>query len=56
MQAFFNLLFTFYNRIFDTLFSATFGFNGRDVSVGSVLVCALIIGMVCSVFWRGARA
>lgn len=45
-----------FRRVVDLLNDTTFELYSYDVSLGSVLMAFLVIGIVISVFWKGAKA
>lgn len=55
VQSFFELIFDFMNDIFNLLNSARFEFFGTTVYLGWLLVAFVVISIVVSVFWKGAR-
>lgn len=55
MTGIFNLLFSFFSDLFDLLGSYYFIIFGYSVSLLQILVTLIIVSMVCSVVWFGAR-
>lgn len=56
MTSFFNKLWDFlYDLYLDVLGRPVFNMYGYTVRFGWLLFAFIIIAMVCSAFWRGAR-
>lgn len=56
MADFISLFFRFWQSIFDLLSYYRFDIGGFSVTLTELFICFLIISMVISVFWKGARA
>ena len=52
---FFVMVKDFYVGIFAALDIAVLNVSGIQVTYGSILFVVLVVGMVISVFWRGAK-
>ena len=55
MSNFFVLLVNFWKSLFGLLDKVVFEINGVDISLGTLVVSFLLVGLVISVFWKGAR-
>lgn len=55
MTGFFDMIVDFYGSIFGVLSANTFEMYGITVSYGSILFAVLVIAIVMSVMWKGAR-
>ena len=55
VEAFFDLFFNFLRSIFDTLGSYSITAFGVSVPLTIILGTAIILSMLVSVFWRGAK-
>lgn len=51
----FELIANFWADIWTTFDNVLFDVNGLPVSLGGLLICLLIFGLVLSVFWKGAK-
>lgn len=56
MGDFFILVRDFYVNLFSLLNNTVFDINGYNVSLGAIIFVMLVVSMVVSVFWKGARA
>lgn len=56
MYDFFELLRDFYGDIFSALDYHIFLFDGMPVTLYDILLGFIIVAIVISVFWKGARA
>ena len=59
MEHFFVLIYSFYADILDKLSSTFIRFGdgvSSAVSIGSILVSAIVIGFVVNLYWKGAKA
>lgn len=55
MLGFFDLVAKLWTDIWTLFDNVIFYINGLPVSLGGILVCLLIFGLVLSVFWKGAK-
>lgn len=55
MFDFISLIWAFWKSIWLKLETAYFSFSGESVSLASVIVAFLIVGMALAVFWKGAK-
>lgn len=55
MQRFFEMFFGFYNDLFSLLNSYTFTAFGVEVSILMVFFIFIVLSMVITLFWKGAR-
>ena len=55
MTDFFTLLFGFFGDLIDALDSAVFEFFGANVSLAAVIFALLALGLIISIFWKGAQ-
>lgn len=56
MNAFFVLISDFYKDIIGLFNSTQLDGGAYQITLGSILFCCLVIGLVVSVFWKGAKA
>lgn len=55
MTQFFESLITFYQNIATTLMQYSFDVFGINVSIFHLLIGFILVSIVITVFWRGAR-
>lgn len=55
MQTFFDLMFNFMNNFVNTIGQYKFNFYGLNVSIVDIILGFIVMSMVVSVFWKGAR-
>lgn len=55
MGEFFELFGNFWKSIFNLLNQYSFDFNGISVSLSAIMFVFLVVGLVVTVFWRGAK-
>lgn len=55
MSTFFDLVFNFMHNFVATLGSYKFNFYGLNVSIVDIILGFIVMSMVVSVFWKGAR-
>lgn len=56
MFEFFALVRDFYVDIFDLFNNTVFMIDNNPVSLGAMIFVPLVIGMVVSIFWKGAKS
>lgn len=57
MTAVFKFFVSMFSRLWDLLNSIVFpDFFGFEVSFGGIITALLVVSMVATVFWKGARA
>lgn len=56
MYKFIELVRNFYGAVFNVLDTYLFEFDGMSVSIMDILLGFIIVAIVISVFWKGARA
>lgn len=55
IKEFFRLIFDMFTKLFNVLNSIVFVINGLRVSFGAMIFAFLVLGLVITVFWKGAR-
>lgn len=55
MVEFFQWFFGFMGQLVSLLARPVFNWNGYDISILAIAVAMLALGLVTSVFWRGAK-
>lgn len=56
MTAVFNFFVSMFSRLWQLLNSIVFAdFYGYEVSFGGIVTALLVVSMVATVFWKGAR-
>lgn len=50
-----DFIFDMMSVLYTTLNSAQFDLFGYRVGIGSIIFAFVVISIVCSVFWKGAR-
>ncbi len=55
VEGFFSVFFGFFNKLFDLLHSYTLSAFGVDVPLLTIFGALLVLSMIVSLFWKGAR-